>query len=181
MVERIGPDFGGDKVSVNADDMTVDIDGDVQKVDVCNVIPAMKAGRICEMAGVTEGNWAPVTGHTMQSKIDENIHVLGDACSQGDMPKSGFSANSQAKVAAMAIRGALTDSRVFPAKFSNTCWSLISTDNGVKVGATYEATDEKIAKVDGFISATGEDAALRQTTYEESIGWYEGITTDMFG
>ena len=181
MVERIGPDFGGDKVSVNADDMTVDIDGDVQKVDVCNVIPAMKAGRICEMAGVTDGNWAPVTGHTMQSKIDENIHVLGDACSQGDMPKSGFSANSQAKVAAMAIRGALTDSRVFPAKFSNTCWSLISTDNGVKVGATYEATDEKIAKVDGFISATGEDAALRQTTYEESIGWYEGITTDMFG
>ena len=181
MVERIGPDFGGANVSVDADAMTVNIDGDVQKVDACNVIPAMKAGRICDMAGITEGNWAPVSGHTMQSRIDENIHVLGDACAQGDMPKSGFSANSQAKVAAMAIRGALLDSRVFPAKFSNTCWSLISTNNGVKVGATYEATDEKIAKVDGFVSQTGEDDALRQVTYEESIGWYEGITTDMFG
>ena len=181
MIDWIGADFGGSNVEVNADEMTVTIDGEVTKVDACNVIPAMKAGRICEMAGITEGNWAPVTGHTMQSRLDENIHVLGDATNQGDMPKSGFSANSQAKVAAMAIRGALTGSKVFPAKFSNTCWSLISTDDGVKVGATYEATDEKIAKVDGFISQTGEDADLRKATFEESIGWYAGITSDMFG
>ena len=102
--------------------------------------------------------------------------MLGDAAAQGDMPKSGFAANSQAKVCAMAVRGALTGSRVFPPKFSNTCWSLIDTDDGVKVGATYEATDEKIAKVDGFISQTGEDAATRKATYEESEGWYAGIT-----
>ena len=181
MIEWIGPDFGGDNVTVDPTAMTVDIDGEVVKADVCNVIPAMKAGRICELAGLNDGNWAPVNGHTMQSKIDENIHVLGDACSQGDMPKSGFSANSQAKVAANAVRGALTGSKVFPAKFSNTCWSLLDTDDGVKVGATYEATDEKIAKVDGFISKTGEDDALRKATYEESVGWYAGITADMFG
>lgn len=181
MITRVGPDFGGDKVSVDADAMTVDIDGDVNKVDVCNVIPAMKAGRICEIAGITEGNWAPVNGHTMQSRVDENIHVLGDASNQGDMPKSGFSANSQAKVAAMAVRGALTGSKVFPAKFSNTCWSLIESDDGIKVGAAYEATDEKIASVSSFISQVGEDAALRKQTYEESIGWYAGITSDMFG
>ncbi len=58
---------------------------------------------------------------------------------------------------------------------------LIATDDGVKVGATYEATEEKIAKVDGFISETGEDSALRKATYEESEGWYAGITADMFG
>ncbi len=181
MIDRIGPDFGGDNVEVRADAMEVVIDGEVESVDACNVIPAMKAGRICEQAALTDGNWAPVVPATMQSRMDENIHILGDAALQGDMPKSGFSANSQAKVAAMAIRGALTGSRVFPAKFSNTCWSLIETDDGVKVGATYEATDEKIAKVDGFISQTGEDAALRKQTYEESVGWYAGITADMFG
>jgi len=181
MVEWIGPDFGGDKVSVDPGAMTIDIDGSVENVDVANVIPAMKAGRICEIAGVNEGNWAPADGRTMQSRIDPNVYVMGDACSQGDMPKSGFSANSQAKVAAMAIRGELTGSRVFPAKFSNTCWSLLATNDGVKVGASYEATEEKIAKVDGFVSQTGEDAELRQATYEESIGWYEGIVSDMFG
>lgn len=181
MIERVGPDFGGASVQVRPDSMEVVVDGEVMGVDVCNVIPAMKAGRICELAGLNEGNWAPVIPATMQSRKDENIHVLGDASSQGDMPKSGFSANSQAKVCAMAIRGALTGSKVFPAKFSNTCWSLIDTENGVKVGATYEATDEKIAKVDGFISATGESSDLRRQTYEESVGWYAGITADMFG
>ena len=181
MIDWIGSEFGGGNVSVDPNAMTVTIDGEVTKVDACNVIPAMKAGRICEIAGITEGNWAPVSGHTMQSRLDENIHVLGDASAQGDMPKSGYSANSQAKVAAMAVRGALTGSKVFPAKFSNTCWSLIDTNDGVKVGATYEATDEKIAKIDGFVSKTGEAADLRKATYEESIGWYSGITADMFG
>ncbi|AXT26722.1 NAD(P)/FAD-dependent oxidoreductase [Ruegeria sp. AD91A] len=181
MVDWIGEDFGGGNVSVNPDAMTVTIDGEETKVDVCNVIPAMKAGLIAEMAGVTDGNWAPVNAADMSSKADPDIYVLGDASQQGDMPKSGFSANSQAKVCANAVRGALTGSKVFPAKFSNTCWSLIDTDDGVKVGATYEATPEKIAKVDGFISQTGEDADLRKATYEESLGWYAGITSDMFG
>lgn len=181
MIDWIGSDFGGDNVSVDPDAMTLSIDGEVINVDVCNVIPAMKAGRIAEIAGVTDGNWAPVNAIDMSSKADADVYVLGDSSQQGDMPKSGFSANSQAKVCANAIRGALTGSRVFPAKFSNTCWSLIDTNDGVKVGATYEATDEKIAKVDGFISATGETADVRQTTYEESEGWYAGITADMFG
>ncbi len=181
MIDWIGEDFGGGEVSVDPAAMTVTIDGEVTEVDACNVIPAMKAGRIAELAGVTEGNWAPVNAADMSTKADADVYVLGDASQQGDMPKSGFSANSQAKVCANAVRGALTGSKVFPAKFSNTCWSLIDANDGVKVGATYEATEEKIAKVDGFISSTGESAELRKATYEESEGWYTGITADMFG
>lgn len=180
MIERVGPDFGGAVVAVDPVAMTLSIDGVVNSVDVCNVIPAMKAGRIAEIAGITEGNWAPVNAADMSSKMDENIHVLGDAAAQGDMPKSGFSANSQAKVCANAVRGALTGSTIFPARFANTCWSLIAPNDGVKVGATYEATDEKIASVAGFVSATGESDEVRQATYQESIGWYDGIVSDMF-
>ncbi len=182
MIERVDPDFGGANVEVRPDSMELVVDGEVQKVDVCNVIPAQKAGQIAHIAGITDDKgWAPVYAHDMRSKMDDNIYVLGDSSAQGDMPKSGFSANSQAKVCAMAIRAALTGSAKFKAKFSNTCWSLIGENDGVKVGAAYEATDEKIAKTSGFISQTGEDAALRKQTYEESIGWYEGITADMFG
>jgi NADPH-dependent 2,4-dienoyl-CoA reductase/sulfur reductase-like enzyme len=181
MIQRLGPDFGGGNVEVRPDAMEVVIDGSPEKVDVCNVIPAQKAGRICHQAGLTDGNWAPVVPATMQSRMDENVYILGDATSQGDMPKSGYSANSQAKAASMAIRGALTDARTFPPRYSNTCWSLIAPADGVKVGASYEPTEEKIAKTDGFISATGEDSALRKATYEESLGWYSGITSDMFG
>ncbi|MCY4328283.1 MAG: NAD(P)/FAD-dependent oxidoreductase [Rhodobacteraceae bacterium] len=180
MIDRIGPDFGGDIVSVDPHSMTVTIDGEVTKVDACNVIPAMRAGKIVHTAGVADGNWAPVNAVDMSSKMDPDVHILGDASLQGDMPKSAFSANSQAKVCANAVRGALIGSRVFPARYANTCWSLIETNDGVKVGATYEATDEKIARVDGFISSTGESADLRKATYEESEGWYAGIIADMF-
>jgi NADPH-dependent 2,4-dienoyl-CoA reductase/sulfur reductase-like enzyme len=182
MVSRIGPDMGGNDFEVRPDTMEVVIDGQAEKVDVCNVIPAQKAGKIAELAGLTaESGWAPVKPADMRSKMDDNVFVLGDASAQGDMPKSGFSANSQAKVVANVIRGELTGSRIFPARYSNTCWSLIATNDGVKVGANYEPTDEKIASVSSFISQTGEDADLRRQTYEESIGWYNGIVADIFG
>lgn len=182
MVEWVGPEFGGGAVEVRPETMEVVVDGEVTKVAACNVIPGQMAGKIAAIAGVTDDKgWAPVHPDSMRSKADEAVYVLGDSSAQGDMPKSGFSANSQAKVAANAIRGELTGSRVFPAKYSNTCWSLIAPEDGVKVGASYEPTPEKIASVDNFISQTGEDAALRKATYEESLGWYAGITADMFG
>jgi NADPH-dependent 2,4-dienoyl-CoA reductase/sulfur reductase-like enzyme len=181
MIERIGPDLGGEVVEVNPAEMTVSIDGMVESADVCNVIPAQKAGLIAERAGLTnEAGWAPVDPFTMKSRMDEAVFVLGDASQQGDMPKSGFSANSQAKVAANVIRHELTDARLFPARYANTCWSLIATEDGVKVGASYEPTEEKIASVDSFVSQTGESPELRAETFRESIGWYNGIVADMF-
>ncbi|SSC64604.1 NAD(P)/FAD-dependent oxidoreductase [Ciceribacter selenitireducens] len=182
MIEWIGPEFGGGAVEVRPDTMEVVVEGTAQKVDVCNVIPGQVAGKIAQIAGVTDDKgWAPVHPDSMKAKADANVYVLGDSSAQGDMPKSAFSANSQAKVAAMSVRGELLASKVFPAKYSNTCWSLIAPDDGVKVGASYQPTPEKIASVESFISQTGEDAALRKATYEESLGWYAGITSDIFG
>jgi NADH dehydrogenase FAD-containing subunit len=117
----------------------------------------------------------------MRSRSDPNVWVLGDSCIAGDMPKSAFSANSQAKVATMMIRAELTGAKAFPARYANTCWSLIATEDAVKIGAQYAPTEEKIATQTSFVSQTGEDAALRRTTFEESLGWYAGITADMFG
>jgi sulfide dehydrogenase [flavocytochrome c] flavoprotein subunit len=181
MITRIGPDFGGDNVEVDPDAMTLTIDGVVENVDVCNVIPAQQAGLIAHAAGITEGDWAPVSAYDLSSRIDPEIHVLGDAAAQGAMPKSGFSANSQAKVCANAIIAALTDGRAFPPRFANTCWSLIDTDDGVKVGATYEASDEGIVSTSSFVSQVDETPEVRAETYRESLGWYAAITEDMFG
>jgi len=182
MIEWLPQSILGEIQSVDAASGEIVADLDSFKADVANVIPAQKAGMIAESAGLTDDSgFCPIVPATLKSTMDEAIHVIGDACIAGDMPKSGFSANSQAKAAAMSIRADLLDARAFPPRFSNTCWSLIDTDDGVKVGARYEATEEKIAKTDGFISQTGEDAELRKATYEESIGWYEGIVSDMFG
>ena len=116
----------------------------------------------------------------MKSAKDANIYIVGDACIPGDMPKSAFSANSQAKVAAMMIRGEFASRKTFPARYANTCWSQIETDDTVKVGGRYEAKDGKITAVENFISKTNETADLRRQTQEENMGWYAGITADIF-
>jgi len=162
--------------------MEIEADLDTFKADAACVIPAQTAGKIAELAGLTDDTgWCPIVPATMQSKMDENIHVIGDASIAKSMPKSGFSANSQAKVAAMAVRNALTGSKMFGSKFNNTCWSLIAADDGIKVGAAYEAGPEKIDVTSKFISKTGEDESLRKATYEESVGWYDALAADMFG
>ena len=182
MIEWYGPDVHGGITGVDAAAGTVETDLDTFQGALLNVIPAQRAGAIAIDAGVAnDSGFCPVDASSMRSTMDEAIFVIGDASIAGDMPKSGFSANSQAKVAAMTIRADLTDSKAFPAKYSNTCWSLIETDDGVKVGAQYEPQDGKITSVGSFISQTGEDSAVRKATYEESIGWYDGIVADMFG
>lgn len=180
MVEWIPASISGGIKNINMDTMEIETDIDTFKADAASVVPAQKAGLICERAGVNDGDWCPIVPATMQSRANENVHILGDASVAAAMPKSGFSANSQAKVAANAIRGALTGSKVFPARFANTCWSLIEDNDGVKVGANYKAGEEKIEVVDKFISQTGEDEDLRKSTYEESEAWYSAIAADMF-
>ncbi|MGI9485778.1 MAG: FCSD flavin-binding domain-containing protein [Geminicoccaceae bacterium] len=183
MIEWVPGDFGGKVTAVDAADMTITTeDGEAYKADAANVIPAQKAGMIAQAVGATDDSgWCPIDPHTMASTVVDDVYVVGDASIAGDMPKSGFSANSQAKVCAMAVRHALTGSDLFPARFRNTCWSTVAEADTMKVGASYEATDEKIAKTEGFISEVGESADLRLQTREEADGWYDSITADIFG
>jgi len=182
MVEWYGPDVHGGIKGVDPATGSVATDFDTFKGVLVNVIPAQRAGAIAGDAGLTDASgFCPIDPASMRSKADDAIFVIGDACIAGDMPKSAFSANSQAKVAAMIVRGDLTGSRTFPARYSNTCWSLIDTDDGVKVGAQYAATDAKIASTSSFVSSTGETPEIRHGNYQESVGWYESITADIFG
>lgn len=146
-----------------------------------NVVPAQMAGEIARSAGLApEGGYCAIDPATMKSTTDANIHVLGDACIAGDMPKSAFAANSQAKVAAMVIRAELTGARSFPPRYLNTCWSLIETDDAIKVGGRYEPRDGRIAAVETFVSQNDEPADLRRQNQAENLGWYAAITADMF-
>jgi sulfide dehydrogenase [flavocytochrome c] flavoprotein subunit len=181
MIEWLGPQIHGGVKSVDPATGAVVTDFETYKAALVNVIPAQTAGRIAIDSGLAnQTGYCPIDPATMKSKLDANIYVVGDACIPGDMPKSAFAANSQAKVAAMSIRGELTEARVFPARFSNTCWSLIETDDCIKVGANYAPADDKIKEMDGFVSQPGDTAEIRRQNYQESLGWYAGITADMF-
>ena len=183
IIEWFAPEVHGGILAVDAKAGTVETDLDTFEGALLNVIPAQQAGAVAITAGLADDSgFCPVEADSMRSTVDENIFVVGDASIAGAMPKSAFSANSQAKVAAMTIRGDLLSSRLFPAKYSNTCWSLIATDDGVKVGASYEPGDDgTITSTSSFVSQNGEDDALRKQTYEESVSWYSSIASDMFG
>lgn len=182
MVEWQDPKVHGGIKGVDPKTGEVKTDLATYKGALVNVIPAQMAGKVARFAGLTDASgFCPIDPENMKSKVDPNIFVVGDACIPGDMPKSAFSANSQAKVAAMIIRAELTQARAFPARYSNTCWSLIAPDDDVKVGGAYEPGDGKIKATTSFVSQKGETADLRKQNYKESIDWYNGIVADIFG
>jgi NADPH-dependent 2,4-dienoyl-CoA reductase/sulfur reductase-like enzyme len=182
MVEWLGPKIHEGVKSVDPKTNTVVTGFETYKAALVNVIPAQMAGKVARDAGLAnQSGFCPIDPASMKSMSDPNIYVIGDACIPGDMPKSAFAANSQAKVAAMMVRGELAKAQTFAARYANTCWSLIETDDTVKVGGRYEAKDGKIAQIDTFVSKTGEKPELRKQTQQENIGWYSGITADIFG
>lgn len=183
MIEWLGPKVHDGLKSVDPKTNTVVTGFETYKdAALVNVIPAQMAGTIARDALLTNASgFCAIDPANMKSAVDPNIYVLGDACIAGDMPKSAFSANSQAKVAAMSARGELLSSRVFGARYTNACWSLIATDDCVKVGGAYEPKDGKITASSTFVSQPGESADVRKAAQAENMGWYAGITADIFG
>jgi NADPH-dependent 2,4-dienoyl-CoA reductase/sulfur reductase-like enzyme len=182
MIEWQDPKMHGGIKGVDPSTGEVKTDLETYKAALANIIPAQWAGKIARDAGLADqSGWCPIDPANMKSKMDTNVFVVGDACIPGDMPKSAFSANSQAKVAAMIIRSELANARAFPARYSNTCWSLIAPDDDVKVGGAYEPGDGKLKAASTFISQKAEAAEVRKQNYQESLDWYASIVADVFG
>jgi len=150
------------------------------KFDAANVIPQQSAGAIASQAGLTTGDWCQINPESFASKAVKDVYVIGDAAVAAEMPKSAFSANSQAKVVAAEMLADLAKKEKFPARFRNTCWSLLAPDDCVKIGANYAPKDGKLDPSGGFVSQRGEDASVRKQNFAESVGWYTGIVADMF-
>jgi NADH dehydrogenase FAD-containing subunit len=151
---------------------------------VANVIPPQKAGRIAELAGVTDRTgWCPVEPVTFESKQQSNIHVIGDAAIMGGMPKSAFSANAQAKVCAEALAKLLHGDKPAEPKLINTCYSLVAPDYGISVAGTYRPKDGQLVEVEnsGGVSPVDASAATRAQEAAFGDGWFNTITGEVFG
>jgi sulfide dehydrogenase [flavocytochrome c] flavoprotein subunit len=185
MIEwRPGPDAA--VVKVNPSGMMVETSfGDEIKADVLNVIPPQAAGKIAKDSGLTdEKGWCPVNGKTFESKVAKGVHVIGDACIAGDMPKSAYAANSQAKVAAAAVVAMLAGKEPGVPSYLNTCYSIVGDKWGISVAGIYKlAEDGKITSIPGSGGVTPMDAPdwahAREVQYAYS--WYDNIVKDSFG
>ena len=150
------------------------------KASVANIIPPQKAGRIAMLAGCNEGDWCPINAENFGSAKIPDVYVIGDASAAGDMPKSAFSANSQSKSVANDLEAMYAGKPKYPARYRNTCWSMLGPSNSVKIGASYAAKDGKVSATAPFVSKAEDDAKTREKSFKESTGWYAGIVAETF-
>jgi len=130
--------------------------------DVANIIPAMKANQTAFDLGLMSKDgdeWVRAYPKTFQSYKYENVHVIGDATHNGavgGVPKSGYVANSMAKVAAVQMVRKLNGLEPIEPTYVNTCYSLVNEQEGIFVSAVYryDAEIDRIRSVSGGVSPT---------------------------
>jgi sulfide dehydrogenase [flavocytochrome c] flavoprotein chain len=183
-LEWVSLSAGGKVTSVDAGAMTLVTDFARQKADVANVIPPQKAARIAEIAGVADRTgWCPIDPVTFESKLQPNIHVIGDAAIAGGMPKSAFAANSQAKVCAAAVAKLLAGQKPDEPRLINTCYSLVAPDYGISIAGVYRPADGQLKDVEGAGGVSPLDAPSTTRAAEAIFanGWFKTITEEVFG
>ncbi len=153
---------------------------------VANIIPPQKAGKIAQDSGLVDSSgWCPVMQATFESRIVENVHVIGDACIASPMPKSGYAASSQAKVVAAAVAAKLEGREPPRPSYVNTCYSFGRPDHAFSVAAVYRlegrGDDANIGVVSSGLSPADapDEYFQREVLYAES--WYNNLIAEIFG
>jgi NADPH-dependent 2,4-dienoyl-CoA reductase/sulfur reductase-like enzyme len=182
MIEWLPGQFTGGVEAVDLKARSVRTQGGSFAADVINVIPPQTAGEIAKAAGLADqSGWCPIDPMTFESRLQPNIHVVGDATGAGDMPKSAFVANSQAKACAFAIAAALTGSEPAAPHLFNTCFTFLAADDAVSDAITFGSTDGTIKIRAISLSQVGESAETRRRAVRAANGWYKAFTHDLFG
>jgi sulfide dehydrogenase [flavocytochrome c] flavoprotein subunit len=152
--------------------------------DVINLIPAQKANAVAVSADLADGDWCPVERRTFESSRYADIHVIGDACTATELPKSGFAANAEGKACAAAIAAMLRGDPVPNPAYTNTCYSIVGADYGISTVSMYRLADDgsAIIPIPGAGGVTPPDASdedlRREAEYARS--WYRNFVKDVF-
>ena len=148
------------------------------KGDLVNLVPPQKAGLIAHKAGVVgeDKKWCPVNQLSFESTLARDVHIIGDACIAGAMPKSGYSANSQAKVCATNIVQLMNSQELIDPSHTNVCYSYVTEKEAISVAGVYKVADGKTIAVanSGGVSP---DLSELEAIYARS--WIKNILHEM--
>jgi hypothetical protein len=99
------------------------------------------------------------------------------------MPKSAFSANSQAKACASAVATLVAGRSPATPKLINTCYSLAAPTYGISVAGVYVPKNGVFTDVEGAGGVSPADAPAdfraREADYAQS--WFATTTAEIFG
>jgi sulfide dehydrogenase [flavocytochrome c] flavoprotein chain len=180
MVEWISSAKEGRIEHIDVDRRVVTTEFGEYRADVLNVIPPQKAGALAETAGLTDASgWCPVDPRGFQSTLAPGVHVIGDACIATPMPKSAFSANSQAKICAAAVVAVLEGRSPDLPSLINHCYSFLAPDYAISINGVYEfsAAENQLVATGG--GETPMDADRRKEA-RFARSWRGNIDADSF-
>jgi sulfide dehydrogenase [flavocytochrome c] flavoprotein subunit len=184
IIEWVSLSAGGKVTAVDAAAMTVETDFAKHKPAVANIVPPQKAGRIAELAGVADRTgWCPVDPLSFESTLHPDIHIIGDACVAGAMPKAGFAANAQAKVCAAAMVRLMGGQKPDEPRLINTCYTIVAPEYGITVAAVYRPVNGQLVEIQGSAGTSPVDApkSTREQEAKFADGWFKTITGEIFG
>jgi sulfide dehydrogenase [flavocytochrome c] flavoprotein subunit len=184
LIEWISISVGGALASVDVATKTLSTDFEKYKADVANIIPPQTAGRAAQIAGVADRTgWCPVDPVTFESKLQPNIHVIGDAALAGAMPRSASAASSQAKICASAIVKLLNGETPETPILASSCYSLITPDYAISQFGRFRPENGQYVESHGTAIVSPVDAtrAIRRDEAQRADDWYRSITSAVFG
>ena len=120
---------------------------------------------------------------TFESRLQPNIHVIGDAAIAGAMPRSASAAGSQAKLCAAAIAALLAGKTAAAPTLTSSCFSLLAPDYAISQRGTYRVVDGQYQESDPgiVVSPLNAPAQTRSAEAKEAAAWYADITAAVFG
>lgn len=182
MLEWIPRAAGGNVVAIDAKRSSLTLaNGERITADLICAIPAQRAAESCLAADLVDASgWCPVDAADFQSLRHPHVHVIGDAAMSHPMPKSAFSANSQAKLCALAIAASLSGREAPVPRLINTCYSLIAPDQAISVSGLYGLAGDRLSALAEGMSPLVADAALRRREAVDARHWYHSIMADSF-
>jgi NADPH-dependent 2,4-dienoyl-CoA reductase/sulfur reductase-like enzyme len=183
MIERVSLSQGGRVTSVDPATSTIVTDFGNYTAQVANVIPAQKAGRIAEIAGAADNTgWCPIDPVTFASKLVANVHVIGDACIGGGIPKSASAANAQGKACAGAVAKLISGMQPETPRLVGACYNTVAPGYAFSLSGVYQPKDDMFAEIEGGgTSPVDAPRELRTREADEARSWYKTITVEAFG
>ena len=178
-------DFRGNNQprAVDVKKMMVSTEFDDVKGDVINVVPPMRAAKVCGVAGVRDGsngNWCTIDYRTFESKVVKNVHILGDSALT-NFPKSGSVANNTGKMCAYALSEQFAGRQFDPSPVvTNTCYSGTGMGTAFHVATVFrwdEATQSMVPPKD----ANGVSSAESEAEWAYMESWAKNVWADTLG
>ena len=158
-------------------------DGEKIKGDFIHIIPEQKAGKIIFDSELCKNDWCTINPQTFQLLNFKDIYAVGDSVDAGDMPKSAFSAESQAKILSLNLINRILQKPYLNPVFLNTCYSFSSNDRAFSITSWYKLNTMKDRIVSLGSSESSVDGLNNERIREskEAFGWYESITKTLYG